>query len=109
MRAHLATCAEAHDEIAELGGVLPALAESVPVVEPPEGLKARIMAAAAADLEERTAGVATTGATASRRRRPPSRHPFPTASERTERKARTSARDLDPAHRGGRRDRGLAG
>jgi hypothetical protein len=39
--------------------VLPALAESVPVVEPPEGLKARIMAAAAADLEERTAGVAT--------------------------------------------------
>ena len=59
VRAHLATCDDAHEEIAELGGVLPALAESVPVVEPPEGLKARIMAAAAADLEERTAGVAT--------------------------------------------------
>src|SRR4029078_13710577 len=82
VRAHLATCDDAHEEIAELGGVLPALrervpgveppelwgglpgvGESVPVFEPPEGLKARIMAAAAADLEERTAGVAKGGAT----------------------------------------------
>ena len=54
VREHLATCPEAHEEIAELGGVLPALAESVPVVEPPAGLKGRIMAAAAADLEERS-------------------------------------------------------
>ena len=51
MRAHLATCSDAHAEIAELGGVLPVLDASVPVVEPPAGLKARIMAAAAADLE----------------------------------------------------------
>jgi anti-sigma-K factor RskA len=91
VRAHLATCDDAHEEIAELGGVLPALAESVPVVEPPEGLKARILAAAAADLEERTAGVATTGATATSgatTAREPT--PFPSASERNERTARTS-------------------
>jgi anti-sigma-K factor RskA len=92
VRAHLATCDDAHEEIAELGGVLPVLAESVPVVEPPEGLKARIMAAAAADLEERTAGVATTGATATPGVTPtaPEPTPFPSASERTERKTRTS-------------------
>ena len=98
VRAHLATCDDAHEEIAELGGVLPALAESVPVVEPPAGLKARIMAAAAADLEERSAGVATTGATmttgatstagAETVAQEPT--PIPTASDRTDRRARTS-------------------
>ena len=56
MRAHLASRADAHEEIAEVGGVLPALAQSVPVVEPPTGLKARIMAAAAVDLERRREG-----------------------------------------------------
>jgi hypothetical protein len=56
VRAHLATCGESHDEIAELGGVLPILAESVPIVEPPAGLRARIMAAAAEDLAARSAG-----------------------------------------------------
>jgi anti-sigma-K factor RskA len=49
VRAHLATCADAHLEIAELGSVVPILAESVPVVEPPASLKARVLAAAAAD------------------------------------------------------------
>jgi hypothetical protein len=58
VREHLASCPEAHEEIAELGGVLPTLAESVPVVEPPAGLRDRIMAAAAADLEERSRGAA---------------------------------------------------
>ncbi len=53
MRAHLARHADAHPEIAELGSVIPAFAETVPVVEPPDGLKARIMAAAAADLAAR--------------------------------------------------------
>ena len=86
VRAHLETCDDAHEEIAELGGVLPTLAESVPVVEPPEGLKARIMAAAAADLEERTAEVATVEATTTASEPTP----FATASQRTERKARTS-------------------
>jgi len=86
VRAHLASCDDAHEEIAELGGVLPVLAESVPVVEPSEGLKARIMAAAAADLEERTAGVATGGATTTA----PQPTPFPSVSERIERRAPTS-------------------
>ncbi len=53
VREHLSTCPEAHEEMAELGGVLPALAVSVPLIEPPSGLKARIMAAAAADLAAR--------------------------------------------------------
>ena len=37
VRAHLASCADAHIEMAELGSVLPVLADSVPVVEPPRG------------------------------------------------------------------------
>ena len=53
VREHLASCPEAHEEMAELGGVLPVLAESVPIVEPPVGLRDRIMAAAAADLVAR--------------------------------------------------------
>jgi len=90
VRAHLETCDDAHEEIPELGGVLPALAESVPIVEPPEGLKARIMAAAA-DLEERTAGVATAGATATGgATTAPEPTLIPSASERTEGRARTS-------------------
>ena len=82
VRAHLATCEDAHDEIAELGGVLPALAQSVPVVEPSDGLKARIMAAAAADLEERTAQAPASPT--------PLPIPFPGESERTARRTRTS-------------------
>lgn len=53
VREHVATCPEAHDEIAELGGVVPALDAAVPLMEPPSGLKDRIMAAAAADLDAR--------------------------------------------------------
>ncbi len=86
VRAHLATCDDPHEEIAELGGVLPALGESVPVVEPPAGLKARIMAAAAADLEERTAAAATAGPVTT----VPEPTLIPSASERTARRARTS-------------------
>jgi len=55
IRAHLAACPDAHEEIAELGGVLPVLAESAPVVEPSAELKGRIMAAAAEDLAARDA------------------------------------------------------
>lgn len=83
VRAHLDTCEDAHEEVAELGGVLPALAETVPVVEPSDGLKARIMAAAAAELEERTA-VPTPVAPA------PVPIPFPNESERTAARERTS-------------------
>lgn len=58
VRAHLAACAEPHPELLELAAALPALLESVPLVEPPPSLKARIMAAAAADLEARGGSVA---------------------------------------------------
>jgi anti-sigma-K factor RskA len=53
VRAHLASCADPHAEMAELGSVLMVLAESVSVVEPPAALKGRILAAAAADLDAR--------------------------------------------------------
>ena len=57
VREHLQTCAEPHDEFAELGGVVPYLVElpGLELVEPPASLRDRIMAAAAADLAERTA------------------------------------------------------
>jgi hypothetical protein len=58
VREHLADCQEPHPEMAELGGVVPVLQAAVPVVEPPATLKARIMAAAAADLEARRAAEA---------------------------------------------------
>jgi hypothetical protein len=50
VREHLATCAEDHAEVAELGSVAPLLLEDIDLVEPPEGLRARILDAAAADL-----------------------------------------------------------
>jgi anti-sigma-K factor RskA len=45
IRAHLATCAEAHDEMRELGGVVSALASSVEPLDAPPALKARVLAA----------------------------------------------------------------
>lgn len=58
VRAHLRSCPEPHDEFAELGGVVPYLTEppDLELVEPPAALGDRIMAAAAADLAERTTG-----------------------------------------------------
>jgi hypothetical protein len=53
VREHLGTCPESHAEFAELAGALPVLDASIPLVEPPASLKARVMAAAAADLEAR--------------------------------------------------------
>ena len=58
VRSHLDAHPDGHPEIAELGAVIPALAEVVPIVEPPDSLKGRIMAAAAADLAAR-GGAAT--------------------------------------------------
>ena len=54
VREHLATCAQPHPEFAELGSVVPALLETVDLVEPPAALRGRIMAAAAQGLAERT-------------------------------------------------------
>jgi len=81
VRAHVATCTDPHVELAELGSVLTALAESVPVVQPPAALKGRILAAASADLAARaSAAPATTEA--------PAPTPFPSATERQQREAR---------------------
>lgn len=56
VREHLRTCPQPHDEFAELGGVVPYLAEGdIELVEPPAALRDRIMAAAAADLAARSA------------------------------------------------------
>ena len=49
VRAHLATCEQSHAEFAELGGVVPYLANSLDPVEPPAGLRSRLLAAAAAE------------------------------------------------------------
>jgi hypothetical protein len=50
VRDHLATCPEVHDEVAAFGGAVAHLAESVDLVEPPAGLRQRVLAAAAADV-----------------------------------------------------------
>jgi anti-sigma-K factor RskA len=96
VRAHLVGHADAHPEIVELGSVIPALAEIVPLVEPPASLKDRIMAAAAADLAARggaataTASAAPAAATPAAAAVPTAPVAFPTAAERAERRARTS-------------------
>ena len=59
VREHLATCAEPHPEMAELGGVAPVMQASLRPMDPPAALKDRIMAAAAAELEARRRGEVT--------------------------------------------------
>lgn len=49
VRTHLAECPEAHPAFEELGGVVPALLESVTLEEPPAGLRGRILGAVAAE------------------------------------------------------------
>ena len=77
VREHLRTCSLPHEEFAELGSVVPALAETLEPVEPPAALKGRILAAAADDLVARTAVPATAAALPSRARR---RRPNPSRS-----------------------------
>jgi anti-sigma factor RsiW len=84
VREHLASCPEPHEEFAELGSVVPALAEAVELVQPPASLKERVMAAAAADLAARQEGGRTAGA-AERMMT------FPTAEEREQRAARRTS------------------
>jgi anti-sigma-K factor RskA len=101
VRSHLAGHPDGHQEIAELGAVIPALAEIVPIVEPPDSLKGRIMAAAAADLAARGQASGATDASraqptiaptpaAARPSAPAGPVAFPTAEERKARRARTS-------------------
>jgi anti-sigma-K factor RskA len=66
VRDHLATCREPHPEIAELGGIVPYLAETVEQVEPRAALKARVLATARADLETRRPVVAEASTAAAR-------------------------------------------
>jgi anti-sigma-K factor RskA len=96
VREHLSTCPEAHEEIAELGGVVPVLAASVPVVEPPDGLKARIMAAAADEaagtVAPAKASPATADPTVDAAATPPAPPiAFPGPAEREARRRGTSA------------------
>ncbi|HET9456786.1 MAG TPA: anti-sigma factor [Candidatus Limnocylindrales bacterium] len=85
VRDHLASCPEPHPEFAELGGVVPYLAESAAfeAVEPPAALRGRILAAAAAEGQADEA-------------RPAPPTVLPTAAERAERAIRRPrARPLD--------------
>ena len=68
VRAHLATCAEAHAEIRELGGVLPALASTLEPVDSPPDLKARVMAAVAAEPRDTAVAAVGDGVSAPRQR-----------------------------------------
>jgi len=86
VRSHLAAHPDGHPEIEELGAVIPAFAELVPVVEPPEGLKDRILAAAAADLAARGAEPETPAVSET----PAVPVAFPGPDERAARRARTS-------------------
>lgn len=87
VRAHLASCADPHAEMAELGSVLNVFAEAVPVVEPPAALKGRILAAAAADLEARGGGGLAAQSVAPEAESTAAPTDFPTAAERQERAA----------------------
>ncbi|MEO8469772.1 MAG: anti-sigma factor [Chloroflexota bacterium] len=100
VRAHLASCDQPHAEFAELGGVVPYLADSLDPVEPPVGLRARLLAAAAADLADtatvRASVPATVRASVPAQASlpvPTSPIPFPSAAEREQRAtARPSGR-----------------
>lgn len=89
VREHLATCPEPHPEFEVLGGVVPAMLEldDLQLVEPPASLGERIMAAAAADLAERTQPAAPATSPASAAASAPTA--FPTAAEREERAIRS--------------------
>lgn len=92
VRDHVATCPEPHPEFDELGGVVPAyLALGLELVEPPAALGERIMAAAAADLAERTRSTGTVPVMAA----PGGPVAFPSAAERETRRDRSRTSPLD--------------
>ncbi len=101
VREHLASCPEPHPEFAELGGVLPVLAESVPTLAPSEGLKARIMAAAAADLAARSAAYRPPSVAAAGERAGPAAGPA--SAPRLPRRSRSRRRRSERADAAGRR------
>jgi len=91
VREHLATCAEDHTEFAELGSVAPVLLEDVELVEPPEALRSRILAAAAADLEARGVAPAAMAVTAAGPPAAAAPITFPDAAEREARRQAAEA------------------
>jgi anti-sigma factor RsiW len=84
VRAHLASCPLDHSELATLASAVPVLAETISPVEPPAGLKGRIMAAAEADLAARGSNEPVEIA-------PPPPVPYPTGAEWTTRAERRGA------------------
>ena len=81
VREHLAGCPEAHAEVAELGSVVPALFESVDVVEPPGSLRDRILAAAAAEQASVSATAPASATTAPRQIETPRTLDLPRAAD----------------------------
>lgn len=59
VQAHLSTCSQAHAEIRDLGGVVPALASMAAPVDAPAELKARVLAAIASEPRAASAARAT--------------------------------------------------
>ncbi|HVM30860.1 MAG TPA: anti-sigma factor [Candidatus Limnocylindrales bacterium] len=64
VRAHLASCTAAHEEVSELGQVVPHLAELVEPVEPPAHLRARLLSAASAHVTSAASAHVTSAASA---------------------------------------------
>jgi len=97
VRGHLATCGQPHPEFGAYGGVVPVLLDLDPsmLVEPPAGLRDRIMAAAAADLATRAERPKVAAVPAS-----PPAIAFPSTAERA---ARTERRDAGTERRGASR------
>ena len=99
VRQHLATCAEDHAEFAQLGSVAPLLLEDLELVEPPEGLRTRILDAAAADLAAR--GGAPVTATSAEPAPPAAPAPVPIAfPDATARDARHRPAEAPPPKSG---------
>ena len=97
VRQHLATCPLSHAEFEELGGVVPYLLEAdLELVEPPAGLRDRVMSAAAADVAARGSGATPAVPAAPAAPTPPIA--FPSATEREDRARRRSG-SLDWAMR----------
>jgi hypothetical protein len=62
VREHLETCPRPHPEFGDLGGVVSYIGDALVPIEPAEGLKAAVLAAAEADLKARRAAPRTAGA-----------------------------------------------
>ena len=88
VREHLRSCPEPHAEFAQLGGVVPYLADGIEQVDPPASLRVRVMAAAAADLAARGDQPVSAGAAAPSSPSERTTIAFPSAAERATRAGR---------------------